>query len=364
MSIQAASSQPTLSFPPATFAKLSPHPYLLAHLKPSSTSQSSIRTNGRTPTESRIPHVNTTSLTHAEGSAVVRVGDTTVVCGVRGEILAASDIPNHRISTDLGTEKKNGDNEAKELDLLVPNIELATGCSPSFLPGQPPSTLAQSLSTRVYSLLHSSHLIDSEQLRIYYTPEPLPKRSSNVDEDEDMEEEDEEPVTEVKGYWTLYIDLMFISLDGNAFDVAWAAVVAALRDTRLPHAYWDADQEMILCSDEISKSKKVTLSGLPIASTYIVFSEKTQAGGSAMQGKDARRGKGYWILADPDTFEEGLCDETVTVTLDCKDGKGKTKVLGISKSGGGVVGLSEMKELASLAEERWRQWAGVKAVDE
>lgn len=281
-----------------------------------------------------------------------------MVCGVRAEILSANDIPNHRVTTNL-TSSTTSTNEAKDFDLLVPNIELATGCAPSFLPGQPPSPLAQSLSTRVYSLLHSTRLIDSEQLRIYYTPEPLPKRADSNDEDEDMEdegEEEEELVTEVKGYWTLYIDLMFISLDGNAFDTAWGAILSALRSTRLPHAYWDADQEMIICSDEISKSKKITLQGLPISSTYIVFSEKSQAGGGFMKGQNELKGKGYWILADPDTFEEGLCDESVTVVVDCEKGKGETRVLGISKCGGAIVGLAEMKELVELAEERWREW--------
>lgn len=281
-----------------------------------------------------------------------------MVCGIRGEILSATDIPNHRFTSNVGTERSN---EAKDLDLLVPNIELATGCSPCFLPGQPPSTLAQSLSTRVYSMLHSSHLVDSEQLRIYYTPEPLAKcpRSSHSDSDEDMEEEEEEeePVAEVKGYWTLYIDIMFISLDGNAFDVAWGAVLAALSDTRLPNAYWDADQEMILCSDEISKSKKVALQGLPVASTYLVFNDKTKAGGIVTYDKE-EKDRGYWILADPDTFEEGLCDESVTVIVDCEDGKGETKILGISKDGGAAVGRAEMKELVVLAEERWRDWKG------
>ncbi|KAK4987007.1 hypothetical protein LTR28_001918, partial [Elasticomyces elasticus] len=55
---------------------------------------------------------------------------------------------------------------------------------------------------------------------------------------------DEPPQLVSKAYWTLYIDLLFISLDGNPFDVAWAAVLAALKDTRLPRAWWDPDREV------------------------------------------------------------------------------------------------------------------------
>jgi exosome complex component RRP43 len=341
MATTAPTTVHTLSFSRETFAKLSPHPYLLAHLQPSTPSAPSSRANGRSPAQCRAPHINTGSLTHAEGSAVVRLGDTTVVCGVRGEILLASDVPGYRV--DKTSNASNlAYNEAKELDLLVPNIELATGCSPAFLPGQPPSTLAQSLSTRVYSQLHSTKLVDMEDLRIWYHP-PRISGPEEMEEDDDLE--DVKP--EVKAFWTLYIDLLFISLDGNPFDIAWAAILSALRDVRLPHAYWDVDREMILCSEEIAKSKKLNLRGLPIASTYTVFRTKERAN----EGNNDTK---YWILADPDTFEESLCDETVTVTVDCS--RGETKMLGITKSGGTAVGKAEMREVVTLAKKRWEEW--------
>lgn len=253
-------AQPTLSFPRETFAKLSPHPYLLAHLQPASSNSPPTRANGRAPDQFRTPHINNGSLTHAEGSAVVRIGDTTVVCGIRGEILLASNVAGYRVDkSSTAPSSRPGYSEAKELDLLVPNIELATGCSPAFLPGQPPSTLAQSLSTRIYSLLHSSSLIDGDDLRIWYQPPDLSDPDQMEDENEEM------PDAEVKAFWTLYIDILFISLDGNPFDAAWAAVVSALRDVQLPKAYWDPDREMILCDDTVSQSKRLQLSGLPIA---------------------------------------------------------------------------------------------------
>lgn len=336
-------SQPTLSFSRETFAKLSPHPYLLAHLQPPSGS-APLRANGRSPKACRAPHVNNGSLTHAEGSAVVRIGDTTAVCGIRGEILLANDVPGHRIDGNF-TSTGPYCNETQDLDLLVPNIELATGCSPAFLPGQPPSTLAQSLSTRLYSLLHSSRLIDFEDLKIWYNP---PNASDNTQtEDEDSEA----AVPEVKAFWTLYIDILFISLDGNPFDAAWVALLSALKDVRLPHAYWDLDREIVLCSDELSRSKKLRLQGLPIASTYAVFREKEQALGQ--KGKEK-----HWILADPDTFEESLCDESVTLIVDGSSG-GQVKILGISQSGGVLLGKEGIKDIAIQAEGRWKTWANI-----
>ncbi|KAG0651716.1 Ribosomal RNA-processing 43 [Hyphodiscus hymeniophilus] len=332
-------AQPTLSFPRDTFAKLSPHPYLLAHLQPSSSASPSTRANGRSPTTFRAPHVNNGSLTHAEGSAVVRIGDTTVVCGIRGEILLASNVAGYRVDrSSTAPSSKPGYNETKELDLLVPNIELATGCSPAFMPGQPPSTLAQSLSTRVYSLLHSSGLVNGEDLKIWYQPPDL------SDQDK-MDVEDSESIEpEVKAFWTLYIDILFISLDGNPFDAAWAAVVSALRNVRLPKAYWDPDREMILCEDAVAVSKKLRLNGMPIAVTALVFRAKEQA----PTGDNK-----YWVLVDPDAFEEGLCDESVTVVVDCTGGE--TKMLGISKAGGTVVGREQVKQMVGLAATRWAQ---------
>jgi len=331
-------SQSSLSFPRETFAKLSPHPYLLAHLQPTAENSKPTRANGRSPKQFRQPHVNNGSLTHAEGSAVLRIGDTTVVCGIRGEILLASNVAGYRVDKSSAPAAGPGYNEAKELDLLVPNIELATGCSPAFLPGQPPTTLAQSLSTRIYSLLHSSGLVDGEDLRIWYQPPDL----SDQDKMEEDAPESIEP--EVKAYWTLYIDILFISLDGNPFDAAWAAVVSALKDVRLPKAYWDPDREMILCEDTLSESKKLRLRGMPIAVTMLVFRAKEQEHG---------RDKQHWILVDPDTFEEGLCDESVTIVVDCV--ARKTKILGLSKSGGTILGRDEMKDLVGLAEQRWSE---------
>jgi len=55
--------------------------------------------------------------------------------------------------------------------------------------------------------------------------------------------------------------------------------------------------------------------------------ERTQ-GGSGADGK-------YWLLADPDTFEESLCDEVCTVIVDCSE-VDSARLLGITKAGGTI----------------------------
>ncbi|KAJ9155388.1 3' exoribonuclease [Pleurostoma richardsiae] len=339
----------SLTFARSTFAKLSPHPFLLANLQPSDPEVPSSRTNGRAPHQARPPNINTSSLSHAHGSAVVRTGDTTVICGVRGEILPVANIPQYRPRSklDLSTPqdvKRESLRELKDYDLLVPNIELATGCAPQFLPGVPPTTLAQTLSTRVYSLLHSSRMIDTDHLRIWYTPPKIQEGDDERMQEVEQEEYDEEETQpELKAYWTLYIDVLFISFDGNPLDAAWAAIVAALRDTKLPQARWDPDREMVVCSS--SEKKALTVAGLPVSSTAAVFTEKEHV--KTADGK-------YWILLDPDRLEESLCRETVSLIVDRSDGE--TRIRSISKSGGTIIGPELMKQLGSLAEQRWEDF--------
>lgn len=332
---------PAVGLPRATFAKLSPHPYLLANLDPSEETSSGApptRSNGRAPNEVRQPTVNLSSLSHAHGSAVVRTGDTTVICGVRGETLLTSQIPNFRAS--------NTDSELHDYDLLVPNIELATGCAPQFLPGGPPMTLAQTLSTRIYSLLHSSKLVSPDDLRVWHTQ----LAEGQVDDGDRMEDDSDDAGSVaseklVVAYWVLYIDIFFVSLDGNPFDAAWAATLAALRDTKLPRAHYDSDREIVACSRK--DPRPLTITGLPVACTAVIFT-----------GKETDRPSDgpHWLLVDPDSLEESLCDESVTVVVDCSN---NMKILSISKHGGTFLTpkLLQSKGFLGMASKRWEDFA-------
>lgn len=320
---------PGLAFPRDTFAKLTPAPFLQAHLKQPSPS----RPSGRAPEEFRKPTINTGSLTHSNGSAVVRVGDTAVVCGVRAEVLLAADVP-HPPNEDADEEDLISD-----LGLLVPNLELSTGCSPAHLPGNAPGTLAQSLSYRILSLLHASQMIRPDDLRITHA-EPQTGEDGS----------DDEPRVVTKAYWTLYLDILCIALDGNPFDAAWSAVLAALADTSLPTAWWDPDREMVLCSPVKSASHKLQLANLPISATFAVFSTASPL----KQHHEAEA----WILADPDAFEEDVCKESLTVVLQPeRDGSGR--VLRLEKSGGAVIDIPAMRRCVGLAQSRWAEWESI-----
>ncbi|KAE8144397.1 exoribonuclease family protein [Aspergillus avenaceus] len=391
----AQSAAPSLSLPPSQFARLQPHAYLLAHLSPPpATNQPSIRANGRAPSQFRVTSANTGSLTHTNGSAVVRLGDTTAVCGVRAEILHTEDIASWSVSrstesssaptnkrrklTDPTTKpneridsKDEDDNEShiQDFNLLVPNLSLSTGCAPGFIPGAPPSTLAQSLSHQILTLLHSTRLVRAEDLRIWYQPpnlgpEDLECHNENEQMDVDASQEDEKN-KEIKAFWVLYIDVMIVSLAGNPFDAAWAAVLAALRDTKLPRAWWDVDNEMVVCSDAVSEARKLTLRGLPVSSSFCVFEADAASGWRAVVIPDAEEEKELddsarkgnqrrWILADPDGYEEGLTQERICVVVDKEQGgKGKTVIQKLEKVGGWTADAKELKALVDISAQRW-----------
>jgi len=226
------------------------------------------------------------------------------------------------------------------------------------LPGGPPSSEAQVLVQRVNGLLHSSRVVDLEDLKIRY----LRPRSKDVEEEEEEEEDREETIA----YWTLYASIHVLSLSGSSslIDVAWAALIAALKDVRLPKAWWDADLERVVCSDRLDETRKLQLKGLPICCTWGVFvAGKTQIGMQSADDaslaqttagtKTLKDGSKAWLLADPDDFEYPLCRETITITADVS--YGVTRLLRIEKSGGGVLDVQDMKQLIGSATERCKE---------
>ena len=287
------------------------------------------------------------------------------MCGVRGEIVRVGDIADYRAREDgdraadaderegegktggtgeveVGRERGDGEEMAR-LALLVPNIELATGCSPAHLPGGPPSVLAQTLTQRILTLLHISNLVKMQGMRIWHRPPSLDDHTA-TERGITVQEEGEDASVRVKAFWVLYIDVLFISLDGNAFDAAWLAILAALNSTKLPKAWWDADREMVLCSDAVTESVPLQLRGLPVPLSFGVFSGK---------GEGSEEG-GKWLLCDLDGFEEGVVREVGTVVVG-----GEGRVVRFEKSGGEGVGVRELRGLAEIAGRRREEWMGV-----
>ncbi|KAK7503915.1 hypothetical protein BaRGS_00005038 [Batillaria attramentaria] len=92
-----------------------------------------VRPDNRELGEFRPTVLNIGSISTAEGSALIKLGNTTVICGVKGEL----------------AEPKT---ETPKEGYIVPNVELSALCSPQFRPG-PPSEQAQVLSQFVADVI-------------------------------------------------------------------------------------------------------------------------------------------------------------------------------------------------------------------
>ena len=356
----------THGVPPSAMPFISPSALLYAHLSHSS----STRPTDRLPADARSISLNTSSLTYTNGSSLVRIGDTTVVCGVRAEILPVGEIANYQVhrSTSFASTRKGAvtkeEGESEQEDdtciqrycLLVPNIDLSTDCSPLSSPNGPPSALVQSLTTRLASLLHNTRLVSSSSLEIHYTP-PAELDAADLPGSQASSKE-----AVLKAFWVLYIDLSCLSCSSTSatFDAAWLALYAALKDTSLPRAWWDPDLNMVVCSREITEARRLTdeVRGMPVPLSWSVYTPEQRIRFTRPEAAQEK-----WVLVDPDGFEEGCCDEVGTITVDLSPPFGasgpRTRIVKLEKSGGVGVGIAEVKELVAIAEKRWKEWRDV-----
>ncbi|KAI8049072.1 ribosomal protein S5 domain 2-type protein [Syncephalis plumigaleata] len=201
------------AFTAETFKRVQPEEYYRKIL------EQNVRPDGRSFEGFRTTIVNAGCIGTAEGSAVVRIGDTTVVCGIKAEVAEPTlDHPNQ--------------------GYFVPNVELGPLCSSRFRPG-PPGDLAQLISERLHSLL--SKVVVLEDLCI-------------------------EPEQAV---WVIYADLTCLNYDGNIFDACVLALSAALKNTRIPSASLDADEGIVRADEQITQP--LTLNPFIFAATFGIY---------------------------------------------------------------------------------------------
>lgn len=200
-----------------TFKRLHPISYLSRFL------DSSIREDGRALAAFRDATLTLGSISTADGSAFVRIGNTSCIAAIKAEVAPPQ----------LSRSREG---------YLIPNVELPAVCSSKFKPGAPGEE-AQVLTSRLLALLNSSNALDRQQLCI----------------------------EEGKAVWCLYLDISFICFDGNAMDAAVLAAVAALSDTKLTKASYDPDTEQVRCSSSPSDRSRLLLDQIPFASSFSIF---------------------------------------------------------------------------------------------
>ncbi|XP_053564409.1 exosome complex component RRP43 [Bombina bombina] len=181
------------------------------------------RPDGRDLNEFRTTTINVGSITTADGSALVKFGNCTVICGIKAEFAAPpSDTPNK--------------------GYIVPNVDLTPLCSSRFRPG-PPGEEAQVASQFIADVIDNSQIIQKEDLCI------------------------------VKGKlaWVLHCDLICLDYDGNLFDTCTCALVAALKNVQLPSVKINEDTG--LATVDLAKKNPLKILKHPIATSFAVFDD-------------------------------------------------------------------------------------------
>ncbi|KZP27977.1 hypothetical protein FIBSPDRAFT_817989 [Athelia psychrophila] len=259
------------------FQRLHPQVYLERFIS------ENVRPDGRAFDAWRDISVNVGSISTADGSALVRLGDTTIVCGVKAEIA-------------------DPELDRPEAGFLVPNLDLPAICSPKFKPG-PPTEEAQVLSDRLNDALTASGIISPASLVIHPG----------------------------KAVWVLYVDATCINYDGNAFDATLIAMVAALKNTRLPKTTFDEDSGRTTCSRQDKQPLKIARE--PLSMSFGLFDSAH-------------------ILSDPTSFEEPLMDTTISVIMDERGHLISVSQLGLLGESGPVDTLQHCITAAQTRREK------------
>lgn len=168
-----------------------------------------IRSSGRGLMDYRQVEIAPGYVRNADGSALVRLGNTVVVAGVKLEI---------------GSPYPDTPNEGA----LVVNAEFMPTASPTFEPG-PPDENAIELARIIDRSLRELKVIDMSKLAI------IPG----------------------KRVWVVYIDIYVLDHDGNLVDASSIATLGALMNTSLPRVEVDE-------TGNIKVDRSTRLSPLPI----------------------------------------------------------------------------------------------------
>ncbi|XP_052860096.1 exosome complex component RRP43-like [Anopheles cruzii] len=186
--------------------------------------ENNIRPDGRELEDLRPLAISFDAIKGADGSSIVKIGNTTVVCGIKAELSAPKPLE-------------------PTLGFLVPNVEISPISSPAYRPG-PPCEEAQVYSQSLADAINHSRCVDLEQLCI--TPGKL--------------------------VWVLYCDLVCLDHDGSVFDAAVTATVAALHTVKLPKIIYNSDTEET--EVDLSALSSLDVHCVPVTTSFVVISDR------------------------------------------------------------------------------------------
>jgi len=237
-----------------------------------------VRPDGRTLSKIRKTTVSVGSISTANGSAFVKIGHTSVVAGVKAEVAFPPK-----------TERQSQ---------IIINVELTPLCSSQFKFGKP-SEQAMAIAENLNAL--AKGLISPEDLK--FDPEG-------------------------KSAWYLYLDIYCLDYDGNVFDAALIALIAALKNVQLPEGEYTEKTEVLAHTERPLRQLQLTQHLVPL--TFAVFDD--------------------FILADPTNEEEQLATSTLTIVHNEEE-----KLISVSKPGGVVLPEGWISDCMERAQERTKE---------
>ena len=184
------------------------------------------RADGRALDEFREVKVVKGAIKTAEGSAIVTLGNTKVVAGIK---------------MDATTPYPDTPNEGN----LIVDAEFVPFANPEFEPG-PPTEESVELARVVDRGIRECHAIDTEKLVI------VPKEL----------------------VWSVHIDIHTINDDGNLQDAAALAAMAALQDCKIPK--YDVEKKQVVKVETfvVSTGKPLPLKDTPVEVTVFKIGGK------------------------------------------------------------------------------------------
>lgn len=270
------------------FRRLFPLRYFERHLS------ESIRPDARPLGRARDTTLALGAVASAHGSALAKIGSTTMLAAIKMEVMTPS--------------TESPDEGSIAIDFHMPPI-----CSPIVRPGRP-AEAAPVISKQLSDTISSSGMINLKELSL----------------------------VSGKAAWMAYLDIYCLDADGALFDAALLSAVAAFSHLQIPIVSLNDDGKIELISEEddgaklevepVNKEKrKLTLSSIPFSLTCILH-------------------KNY-ILADPTAEEESIMETSVTVVLDSS-----SRLVSFYKPGGPVLAhTSAVQDCVALTRQRVKE---------
>jgi len=215
-----------------------------------------VRPDGRGMMKIRKTTVSTGSIRTADGSAFVKLGNTSITAGVIAEVGPAED-----------------DSDGK----IIVNVELTPICSARYKPGKP-SEQAQVAGEFLNQIAKS--IVSFKGLKI---------------DKEEMEDENE--LKNQKFIWYIYVDMYCLNDDGNVTDACLIALLAALNNVEIPSVTITTEGNIFI--NPSSPKQKLQILHFPVPVTFASMDD--------------------FLLADPTSEEEGLMTGSLTVIYSSND---------------------------------------------